>query len=525
MEETMQDLQTLRHKALELLLMEEWKSSIHLYDQFISLCETRLSNTHSDPGDENVSKINKSLCLAFCNRAEARFRLRDFSLALDDCDRALELERGHFKTLLCKGKILLHLHRYAKASDCFKLALELHKNTEMNGFLSRCKKLEFQSRTGHFDLTDWVLNGFRGKTPELAEYVGPVQIKESENGGRGLFATKNVEAGSLLVVTEALAVGRAILPEAGDDSSRSAHLAMWKDFVEKILDASAKCKRTLHLIYMLSMGEDDQDLKVPEMNLFRPDAEDHFFHEEKPDTDRILKILDVNSLTEDSVSANVLGRNMDYCAVGLWILPSFINHACNPNARRLHIGDHIVVHTSRDVKAGEEISFAYFDVLLPLKKRREIAKTQWGFCCNCRRCRFEDVIFCKEDMREIERRFESGPDMDEVAVRLEELMKKWILVKGTEKGFLRASFWAAFADVIASERLTRRVGRRIPAVEMLVNNAAEATGADHRLLKLLVERLQKNNGGTETECVMKLARGVFGKVVKQQAMRMLCLNV
>ncbi|XP_068649247.1 protein NRT1/ PTR FAMILY 7.2-like [Aristolochia californica] len=86
------------------------------------------------------------------------------------------------------------------------------------------------------------------------------------------FGTKNIEAGSLVIVTEALAFGRAILSEAGDDSSRSAHLAMWKDFVKKILDASAKCKRTLHLIYMLSMGEDDQDLKVPKMNLFRPDA-------------------------------------------------------------------------------------------------------------------------------------------------------------------------------------------------------------------------------------------------------------
>ncbi|KAG9451371.1 hypothetical protein H6P81_011336 [Aristolochia fimbriata] len=532
MEETVEELQALRHRASELLLMEEWKASINLYDQFISMCRSRVSTatTHPDPDSDEVAKTKRSLCLAFCNRAEAQFRLGEYSHALDDCERGLELESAHFKTLLCKGKILLHLHRYSRALDCFNHALELHRCTGNSGplseFMDRSRKLEVQSRTGNFDLTEWVLSGFQGKTPELAEYIGPVQIKESENGGRGLFATKNVEAGTLLLVTEALGVGRAILPETGDDSIGSAHLAMWKDFVEKILDASAKCKRTLGLIYALSTGEDDRDLEVPEMNLFRPDAEDLFFRDEKPHTGRILKILDVNSLIEHSVSANVLGKNSEYRGVGLWVLPSFINHACNPNARRLHVGDHVLVHTSRDVKAGEEISFAYFDVLLPLKKRRGTAETQWGFCCNCRRCRFEEGIFRNEEMNEIGERFESGSDMGEVTVRLEELMKKRMM-KGTEKGYLRASFWAAFSGVIASERLMRRVGRRIPGVEAVVENVAEATGADDRLLKLFMDGgSKKNNGRIETEgALSKLAKGVFGKVMKKQAMRTLCLNV
>ncbi|KAK7391759.1 hypothetical protein VNO78_20180 [Psophocarpus tetragonolobus] len=56
---------------------------------------------------------------------------------------------------------------------------------------------------------------------------------------------------------------------------------------------------------------------------------------------KLVGILDVNSLTEDAVSAN------DCYGVGLSLLPSFINHSCCPNARRLHVGDYLVVHALR----------------------------------------------------------------------------------------------------------------------------------------------------------------------------------
>ncbi|KAG5527668.1 hypothetical protein RHGRI_028559 [Rhododendron griersonianum] len=76
----------------------------------------------------------------------------------------------------------------------------------IHGYLEKCKKLEFSSRTGAFDLSDWILNGFRGKSPEIAEYIGAVEIEKSHIGvGRGLFATENVDCGTLLLVTKATA--------------------------------------------------------------------------------------------------------------------------------------------------------------------------------------------------------------------------------------------------------------------------------------------------------------------------------
>ncbi|KAG5527667.1 hypothetical protein RHGRI_028558 [Rhododendron griersonianum] len=183
---------------------------------------------------------------------------------------------------------------------------------------------------------------------------------------------------------------------------------MWKNLVGKVVESFTKCHRTHQLIRSLSTGEEEDDtLEVPDVSLFKPEAESGFL-DENLDMGRILlvhKILDVNSLVEDMVSSKVLGKNSGYHGVGLWLLPSFINHACNPNAWRFHVGDYMMVHASRYIKAGEEITLAYFDEISPLSNRRQMATTR-GFDCCCKRCKFEeDVMGNKQEMRDSARSF------------------------------------------------------------------------------------------------------------------------
>ncbi|KAK4430015.1 putative protein lysine methyltransferase SET5 [Sesamum alatum] len=518
-EEEEERMQNLRSKATELLLREDYRGSIQLYTQIISLCTSKKS-----PDAAHLSKLQKTLCLAFSNQAEARSRLLEFSEALRDCEEALRIEKSHFKSLLCKGKILLSLNRYSMALDCFKAANldpQANENSDVvNGFLDKCKKLEFLSRTGAFDVTDWVLSGFRGKVPEFAEYVGAVEIRKSEISGRGLFATKNVESGTLLLVTKAIAVDRAIMPQ---DSAENAQLVIWKNFIDKVVESATKCSEINSLISKLSAGEDEESLEVPEIGIFRAEAEmNGGVSVEKLDTGRMLSILDVNSMLEDAISAKVLGKNTDYHAVGLWILASFINHSCDPNVRRLHVGDHVVVHAARDVKAGEELTLAYFDVLSPLNNRREMANN-WGFLCRCKRCKFEDNV---HETREIEIEIALGKglvDMGSVVYRLEEGMRRW-MVRGRGKGYLRASFWEAYSRVFGSEKLMRKWGRKIPAAEAVVDSVVDAVGSDERVVRVFMEGLKRggiNGGVVEMEKAMKLGRGIYGKVMKKQAMKRL----
>ncbi|MED6180287.1 hypothetical protein PIB30_008783 [Stylosanthes scabra] len=501
--------QQLRSKATELFLREEWKESIDAYSNFISHC------TH-----------HKSLCIALCNRAEASSRLRHFHCALQDCDRALQIDATHFKTLLCKGKILLSLNRYSLALECFKTALldpqAAATSENLIGYVDKCKKFEFFARTGSLDLSHWVSNGFQGKPPELAEYIGAVEIRKSDISGRGLFATKNIDAGSLILVTKAIAMERSIL--AGKDLSEDAQLAMWKNFVQKVAEFARKCHKTRDLIGKLSIGEEDEEeLEVPDIDLFRPEHVGNVDSCETVDMEKLLAILDVNSLTEDAVSANVLRKNNDFYGVGLWLLPSFINHSCCPNSRRLHVGDYLIVHASKDLKAGEEITFAYLDPLSPLSKRREMSMT-WGIQCKCKRCRFESDVFAKQDIKEIEIGLERGMDVGGVVYKLEEHMKR-LKVRGKEKAYLRASFWSAYCEAYRSDRSMKRWGRRIPAMDAVVDSVVDAVGGDHRLLKIMVEELKKNGGSGSSlvgmEKALKLARDVYGKVVKKQAMKTL----
>ncbi|XP_060215324.1 methyltransferase FGSG_00040 [Lycium barbarum] len=521
MEEEDDRMQNLRSKATELLLRKEFKDTIEAYSELISFYHDQISNTNQNL-DSN--KLKKSLCLALCNRAEAHLNLQEFPQALKDCNEASQIGNTHFKTLLCKGKILLSLNQYGLALDCFKKASlddphELENSETLNGYLEKCKKLEFLSRTGAFDISDWVLNKFQGKPTELAEFIGPIEINKSEISGRGLFATKNIDCGTLLLVTKAVAIERAIFQE----SKEQAQLDMWKSFIDKVMESAKKCIRTRDLICKLSTGENEDHLEVPDIELFRPEAEDSTrFHDKKIDKEKLLNILDVNSIVEELISAKIQGKNSDVHGIGLWILASFINHSCDPNVRRSHVGDHVIIHASRDIKAGEELTFAYFDVFLPFKNREEKAKN-WGFICKCKRCKLESGVCSNQEMMEIEMFLGKGLEMGGVVYRLEESMRR-LMVRGKGKGYLRASFWQVYFEVYESERLMRKLGSKIPLMESVVDSVVDAVGSDERIVKLLMGRLKRKNGHNgngilEMEKAMKLGRGLYGKIMKKQTLK------
>nr|KYP54770.1 putative protein lysine methyltransferase SET5 [Cajanus cajan] len=313
---------------------------------------------------------------------------------------------------------------------------------------------------------------------------------------------------------------RSIIVGGVQDLGEDAQLAMWKNFIHKVSECVGKCARTRGLVGLLSCGENEDELEVPDVGVFRPECVEKDEVEVGVDMVELVGVLDVNSLTEDAVSANVLRRGNDCYGVGLWLLPSFINHSCCPNARRLHVGDYLVVHASKDLKAGEEVTFAYLDPLCGLSKRREMG-INWGIHCKCKRCRFEGEVFSKVEIREIEIGLERGMDVGGVVYKLEEQMKRW-KVRGKEKGYLRASFWEAYCEAYRSERAMKRWGRRIPSVEAVVDSISDVVGGDHRLLKMLMEEMKKSSGaGLEREKLFKMARDVFGKVVKKQAMKTL----
>ncbi len=75
-----------------------------------------------------------------------------------------------------------------------------------------------------------------------------------------------------------------------------------------------------------------------------------------------------------------------YDSCGIWTQASYINHSCTSTARRAFIGDMMIVRAARDLKAGAEITFWYYN---PSDEVPQKIFQQWGFRCDCTIC--EDI--------------------------------------------------------------------------------------------------------------------------------------
>ncbi|KAL8129815.1 hypothetical protein V2J09_018970 [Rumex salicifolius] len=76
-------------------------------------------------------------------------------------------------------------------------------------------------------------------------------------------------------------------------------------------------------------------------------------------------------------------------AVGnaVYILPSFYNHDCDPNAHIVWIDNvDAKLVALRDVEEGEELRICYIDASMGRNARQTILSKGFGFNCNCLRC-------------------------------------------------------------------------------------------------------------------------------------------
>jgi hypothetical protein len=103
--------------------------------------------------------------------------------------------------------------------------------------------------------------------------------------------------------------------------------------------------------------------------------------EEANDVVRLLDILACNSfaIVNGIDISNPVGK-------GLYILPSFLNHSCEPNCAYVHDGLKMSIRSIRDIEPGTQLYITYTELTDPLEKRRESLKDGYHFTCKCQRC-------------------------------------------------------------------------------------------------------------------------------------------
>ncbi|KAF1831274.1 SET domain-containing protein [Decorospora gaudefroyi] len=245
------------------------------------------------------------------------------------------------------------------------------------------KRIEARLReedTGSYDFTK-IRTGLSRARPyvDAADFIKNTEIKSSSGKGRGLFATRDIAAGELIMCEKGFCVVwgheeealTAMTYDVRDERIRFSPVGLSKALVQKLLSNPSQIEPVMHLY-----GDYTGDNK----NIFINDDG---------------AIVDVFRI-HDIMSRNGYGPGSQFgeeesaqnASTGLWIHAAYINHSCVPNARKECIGDIMLLHATRPIKTGDEIFHAY-DETLDYDARQKALLTTWGFECKCGLCAAE----------------------------------------------------------------------------------------------------------------------------------------
>lgn len=165
-------------------------------------CEFRYSKAlASNPTKEEALTIRINRALAFLKTSQYDAALRDLDMEPSDL-------KASEKTLFRKAQALYHLQRFREACDVYaELRKEYPENTTAKKEFNRALERLAEQENGKYQFKRLQLEAKTSCPPHLdhATYIGPVAVRSTETHGRGLFTTKAVKAGDLLLCEKAFA--------------------------------------------------------------------------------------------------------------------------------------------------------------------------------------------------------------------------------------------------------------------------------------------------------------------------------
>ena len=237
---------------------------------------------------------------------------------------------------------------------------------------------------------------------EAADFIGPVKLEWAPGKGRGLFLTRDVRAGELLIAEKAIGVGfkgenatdhrnsygfifpRTMLPANSTTSGVAA---------AQLIFGARDNPALSHQLAQLSGGPKSDSLA----SLRLPPSENAWLESKLQVSDQlnleqIKTLMEVNSyhppLIKEGIATDPrLGHRE---AVGIFYASSFMNHSCIPNASRIAFGDIMVIRANTNLKKGAEITQSYMP-RAPYHERAIRLKDGWGIDCTCALCQADHL--------------------------------------------------------------------------------------------------------------------------------------
>ncbi|KAF6798893.1 tpr domain protein [Colletotrichum sojae] len=326
---------------------------------------------------------------ALLNRSLANLRLRRPEKALDDALRARQGGNTTEKGLFREAKAHYAMDQFSSCKYKLQQVLQLNpENKDTKIEMARVDERLREEATGEYAWRQMYEQA--EATPPLvdcATYSVPIEVRPSPGRGNGLFTTKAVKAGDLLLCEKAFAYCYA----AEDDpvGRRNIKILMSVDSNRASMGGQANLITTivqrLHHNPQISKrftGLHHGDYQPAEPDKTGESLVDSFLVE------RTVR-LNCFGAPRTSLKAHVNDRHAAavHTTCGIWTIASHINHSCLGNCRRSFIGDMMIIRAAQDMEAGSELLFCY----RPPKPGDDYQTTQkaianWGFVCQCELC-------------------------------------------------------------------------------------------------------------------------------------------
>ncbi|KAJ4353827.1 uncharacterized protein N0V89_005557 [Didymosphaeria variabile] len=334
-----------------------------------------------------VSTTNPDLARDIArNRALVNLRLSHFDEAILDAKASLT-GRGDpksrdldSKAYYRAGSAAYGLGQYDDAKKFFEDQMKLAPNDkDASTYLKRIEMRLREQQTGAYNWNK-IKAGLSKARPHVdaASFVSNVKVEDSEGRGRGMYVTRNIPAGEMVMADKAFSVVwghdkealTAMTYDVRDDRIRVQPIGLSKAIVQKLFGNSSQISRVMDLF-----GDYDGDGK----NVIRT--------EDGPivDTFRIHDIVSRNGFGLGNQYGEEGARN---ASTGLCTWAAYINHSCVPNTSKDFVGDLMVLRATRALNVGEEVFFSY-DQNPDYEARQAALMTTWGFECNCPLCAAE----------------------------------------------------------------------------------------------------------------------------------------
>ncbi|OAL04678.1 SET domain-containing protein [Phaeosphaeriaceae sp. SRC1lsM3a] len=328
------------------------------------------------------------------------------SLIHGDDQRSKDLDsKAYFRA----GSAAYTLAQYPLAQKLFEEQQKLTPGDKDGRiYLKRIAARLREQESGSHDLNKIKIN-FSKLRPRIdaATFIGPTEVKDSKEKGRGTFATRDIAAGELVLVEKAFCAVYAHEPSSmtamtydlRDDKIRMSPVGLSKALVQHLLSNPSQISAFNDLF------GDWEGVKATAANDGEPIV----------DVFRVHDIMSRNAfgLGNQFGSSEENGMN---ASTALWIRAAYINHSCIPNTHKEATGDLLTIRALTPISAGEELFFTY-DAHPDYAARQASLQTTWGFECKCALCALE------------------GSEKEEVRAKREEL-------RGEADAFLERESWA-----------------------------------------------------------------------------------